>query len=136
AEAAHAAEISLNHVVMKFHRSDFTDDTDGDFTARPSGAHLKKRPRLPPRGIFHIFHCSLCISWHFNSPAISDMKFPQNGALFTFVIFLVVTYSEHTSFCSLFSPLLRNLTPPCAKKSAFWATLGLHIAFEMRYTAR
>ena len=57
AEAAHAAEISLNHVVMKFHRSDFTDDTVGDFTARPSGAHLKKPAAAPAAG--NIPHCTL-----------------------------------------------------------------------------
>ena len=50
AEAAHAAEISLNHVVMKFHRSDFTDDTVGDFSARPSGAH-HQNPPAPRRGL-------------------------------------------------------------------------------------
>ena len=50
AAAAHAAEISLNHVVMKFHRSDFTDDTVGDFTARISGAH-HQNPPAPRRGL-------------------------------------------------------------------------------------
>ena len=59
AEAAHAAEISLNHVVMKFHRSDFTDDTVGDFTARISGAHLKKTAAAPAAG--NIPHCALFI---------------------------------------------------------------------------
>ena len=59
AAAAHAAEISLNHVVMKFHRSDFTDDTVGDFTARISGAHLKKPAAAPAAG--NIPHCALFI---------------------------------------------------------------------------
>ena len=59
AAAAHAAEISLNHVVMKFHRSDFTDDTVGDFTARISGAHLKKTAAASAAG--NIPHCALFI---------------------------------------------------------------------------
>ena len=100
------------------------------------GSHLAAAPAAGniPHCSFFIVHCAF--PRHFNSPAISYMKFPQNRALFSFVIFLVISYSEHAIFCPQFSPLLRNLTPPCAKKSAFWATLGLHIAFEMRYTAR
>ncbi len=100
------------------------------------GSHLAA---VPAAGIVPhcaIFHCLLCISWHFNSPAISYMKFPQNRTHFFFVSFSVMKYSQQAIFCPQFSPLLRNLTPPCAKKSAFWATLGLPIAFEMRYTAR